>query len=83
MGSASCPYQTQLGIEYHQCNDSVKPKSCWYSLPRKKMGFHTEFCEIRELRIFENFKNSCFSSGQGVAQIKPNSVLSITSVMKV
>ena len=35
------------------------------------MGFHTEFREFRELRIFENFKNNSFSSGQGVFQIKP------------
>ena len=83
IGSRSCPNQTKLGFEYHQCNNRVKPKSCWYSLPRKKIGFHTEFCEFRGLRIFENFKNSCFSSGQGAAQIKPNSVLSITSVMTV
>ena len=59
-GSRSCPNQTKLGIEYHQCNDSVKQKSCWYSLPRKKMVFHTEFCEFRELRIFENFKKNLF-----------------------
>ena len=47
------------------------------------MVFDTELYEFRELQIFENFKNSCFSSGQGVAQIKPNSVLSITSVTRV
>ena len=81
-GLRSCPNQTKLGTEYHQCNGSVKKKSCWYSLTRRKMVFHTKFCELRELRIFENFKNSCFSSCQGVAQIKPNSVLSITSVMR-
>ena len=34
------------------------------------MGFHAEFREFRELRIFENFKNNSFSSGQGVVQIK-------------
>ena len=48
----------------------------------KKLGFHTEFCEFRELRIFENFK-IFFSAGQGVVQIKPNSVLSINCVMRV
>ena len=69
-------------MEYHQCNESVKQEKleehAW-----EKVGFHTEFYEFRELRIFENFKSSCFSSGQGVVQIKPNSVLSITSVMRV
>ena len=29
----------------------------------KKLGFHTEFCE---LRIFGNLKNRSFSSGQPV-----------------
>ena len=56
IGSRSCPNQTKLGIENHQCNERVKQKSCWYSLPRKKMVFHMEFCEFRELRIFENFR---------------------------
>ena len=23
-------------------------KNFWYSLPRKKLGFHTEICEFRE-----------------------------------
>ena len=32
------------------------------------MGFHTEFWEFRELRIFENYKNNSFSSGQAVVQ---------------
>ena len=45
------------------------------------MVIHTEFGEFRELRIFETFKNNSFPSGQGVVQIKPNSVLSITIVM--
>ena len=82
IGSRSCPNQTKLGIENHQCNERVKQKICWYSLPRKKMVFHMEFCEFRELRIFENFR-IFFSSGQGAVQIKPNSVLSITSVIRV
>ena len=48
----------------------------------KKLGFHTEFRDFRELRIFENFKNNSFASGQGVVQIKPNSVFSITSIVR-
>ena len=51
IGSRSCPNQTKLGIEYHQCNDSVKPKSCWYSLSRKKWVF---------IRNFANFANCEF-----------------------
>ena len=47
------------------------------------MGFHAEFSEFLEVRISENLKNNSFLSGQGVVQIKPNSVLSITSVMTV
>ena len=50
-------------MEYHQCNEIAKQKSCWYSFPRKKMGFHTEFREFRELRIFENFKKKIFFIG--------------------
>ena len=50
---------------------------------QEKVGFHSEFCEFRELRVFENFKNNSFASGQGVVQIKPNSVLSIASVVRV
>ena len=79
--SRSCPNQTKRGMEYHLCNESVKQKNFWLSSPRKKLGFHTEFCEFRELRIFENF--NFFSAGQGVVQIKPNAVWSITSVMRV
>ena len=76
--SRSCPNQTKRGMEYHQCNESVKQKNFWLSAPRKKLGFHTEFCEFRGLRIL-----LFFSAGQGVVQIKPNTVWSITSVMRV
>ena len=58
-------------------------KKNWKSVLRKKLGFHTEFCEFRELRIFENFKKNSFASGQGVVQIKPNAVWSFTSVRTV
>ena len=47
------------------------------------MVFHTEFCEFRELRNFENFNKKSFSSGQGVVQIQPNSLVSITSLVTV
>ena len=83
IGLRCCPNQTKHGMEYHQCNESVKQKSFWQSVPRKKLGFHTEFCEFRELRIFENFKKFFFSSGQGVVQIKPNSAFGINSVARV
>ena len=61
--SRSCPNQTKRGMEYHLCNESVKQKNFWLSAPRKKLGFHTEFCEFRELRIFENF-NFFFSGSR-------------------
>ena len=37
----------------------------------KNLVFHTELCDFFE---FLNFKNRSFSTGQGVVQIKPNSV---------
>ena len=70
-------------MEYHQRNESVKQKKIGLAFPGKKLGFPTELCEFRELQIFVNFKNSSFSSSQGVIQIKPNSVWSITSKMTV
>ena len=57
-----------------------KPKKICYYLPRKKISF-----SYGNLRLFpiKNFKNRSFSSGQGVVQIKPNSVLSIPCVPRV
>ena len=46
----------------------------------KKLVFHTEICEFRELT---NFKNRSFSSGQGVVQSEPNWALSIPRVPRV
>ena len=68
-------------MEYQQCNENENQNVIGIASLGKK-DFHTEFCEFRELRIFENFKNS-FSAVQGVVQIKPNSVLGISSVMRV
>ena len=48
-----------------------------YSLPTKKVSF--PYGTLRISRI-TNFKNRSFSSGQGVVQIQPNPVWSITFV---
>ena len=49
----SFPNQTKLGIEYHQCIDSLKQKFFWFSLPRKKLDFHTELFKFREKGILK------------------------------
>ena len=73
----------------------IKPNSVWsipcvtrvwnkknfcYSLPRKKVSI--SFGNLRISQI-TNFKSRSFSSGQGVVQIKPNSVWSIPCVTRV
>ena len=55
-------------------------KNFWYSLPRKKVSFSYGNLRISQIT---NFKNRSFSSGQGVVQIKPNSVWSIPCVYRV
>ena len=52
IGSRSCPNQTKLGMQYHQCNESVKQKN-WYTLSGKKLVFHTELFEFLEKGIFK------------------------------
>ena len=47
----------------------------------KNLVFHTEICYSKNLKLL-NFKNRSFSSGQGVVQIKPNSVSSISWVTR-
>ena len=50
----SSPNQTKLGIEYHQCNDSVKQKSIFgLACLGKNLGFHTEMLESREKGILK------------------------------
>ena len=76
----SCSNQTKLSMDYHHCSQSAKKKSFWYILLGKKRKFSYGTLGISRLA---NFKNRFFSSGQGVVQIKPNSVWSITVVVKV
>ena len=81
IGLRSCWNQTKRGMEYHQFNESVKPKKIVRACRGKSWVF---------IRNFANFANceflkilNFFSAGEGVVQIKPNSVLSINSVMRV
>ena len=55
-------------------------KSFWYSLPRKKVSL-----SYGNLRISRktNFKNRSFSPGQGVIQIRPNSLWSMPCIPRV
>ena len=62
-----------------ECRVLNKKNFC-YRLPRKKFSF-----SYGNLLLFQinNFKNRSFSSGQGVVQSEPNSVLSIPWVPRV
>ena len=51
IGLRSGPNQTKCGVEYHQCNESVKQKNFWYTVSGKKLVFHTKFFEFRETEI--------------------------------
>ena len=54
-----------------------KTKRLCYSFPRKKISI--SYGNSRVSRI-TNFKNRCFSLGQKVVQIEPNSISSIPCV---
>ena len=68
-------YQYYLG-----CN--AKRMVCLTFL-EKSSNFNRKYRLIRVLFAYSVFKNIEISSGQGVVQIKPNSVWSITSVIRV
>ena len=82
MGSRSFPNQTKLGMLWSipWVPRVQNRKNFWYSLPRKKVSF--SYGNLRISRI-TNFENRSISSGQGVVQIRPNSVWSIPWVPKV
>ena len=74
-------------------------KNFWYILPGKKRNFHTEICIFSSVQgvAQKHFWNTLLprkkgifllqfafsSSGQGVVQIEPSSVWTITIVVKV
>ena len=48
----SKPNQTPCGVSPLYLK-SKRKKKIYYSLPRKKMGFHTEICDFHEKRILK------------------------------
>ena len=47
---------------------------------RKKLGFHTEYCDYFENLFLNNFENGSFWLGQRVDQIEPSLVCTIPTV---
>ena len=78
--SRSCSNQFKLGMEFPQGIWNLGKKDFRYSWPLEKVRFLNE--KLRVFRI-SNFKQRSFSSGQGVVQIKPNSVWSIPRVYRI
>ena len=78
IGSRSCSGNWVWSIP-SICRVSDKKNFC-YSLPRKKVSFSYGNLRISQIT---NVKNRSFLSGQGVVQIKPNSVWSIPYVPRV
>ena len=71
MGLRSFPNQTKHGMEYHQCNESVKQKTNFgLTCLGKKIGFSYGLLRISRIANFWEFQKNCFSLSQGVVQIK-------------
>ena len=83
IGSRSCPKGTKLGMECPMCTQSVKEKKIGIVCLGKSSYFNRKFRLTRLSYAYSIFKNIEFLSGQGVVQIEPNSLWSITCAPRV
>ena len=80
ISSRICPNQAKLGMKYTLFIKRLGKTELLLYLVLEKVII--SFGNLRVSRL-TNFKNSTFSSGQGVVQINPNSVWSVNSVLRV